>query len=148
MKRMMAVVLATVMLAAGVVCVVSPARALDAVCPDGPTQGALALAMAQLIWGAEGPQTESDAIQRLQDAGIEPQGGWRPSACAEAVKAELESLLAEAIRLSKVPAGTQVAFVGIAFDAVRDAYRVLNPASGDPLSNKKASASPSSPAGE
>lgn len=148
MKRMMAVVLATVIVAAGLALAVSPARAQDAVCPDGPTQGALALAMAQLIWGAEGPQTESDAIQRLQDAGVAPQGGWRPNACAEPVKAELETLVADAVRLGKLPAGTPLSVVATAFDAVRDAYRVLNPGSGDPLSNKKASASPSSPAGQ
>ena len=143
MKRMRAVLLGSVIMAACFVLTASPALAQATVCPNGPTQGALALAMAQQIWGAAGPQTESDAIQRFQEAGVMPPGGWVPDACAEPVKAELETLLAEAIRQNKFPAGTQAGIVGVAFAIVKGAYDTLTPGGGDPLSNKKSSASPS-----
>jgi hypothetical protein len=151
MKRMMAVVLVTIIVAAGVVLGAVPVRAeADPGCPDGPTQGALALAIAQTIWGAQAPQTEDAAVKMLSDAGLKPGGGWNPLGCADAVTGELYALIKNAPDGLQLPAGTSPEVVTTAFNAIQGAYDILHPKSGtrggnDPLTDRKSSASPSSP---
>lgn len=120
MKKMVSPIAAAVLLCCTLLIGAAPVAAAETDCT---TQGALALALAQLV--DKSIATTEQAVQTLSALGVEPDGGWKVAEClTREVIAQVTAAYGAAVAAGRREGGLVAGQVGVALELLGPPDRI------------------------